>query len=198
MTQNLSLEEKRDLSQAFRFMVDAHDHQFRKNAAVPYACHPVDVLLRLRRWGVVDLVMWKATLCHDVLEERPDISRLNLTVCIGSAAADLVWDLTFLPDAKNPLPVSAQKLAYLKSFEQKSTQAIVIKMADRISNTEEFLQDDFDFGKKYWHKADGFFNNFFLRELEIIKVFGDHVLAAIRADFDKINEVFKLQHVDAP
>jgi (p)ppGpp synthase/HD superfamily hydrolase len=41
MTQNLSLEEKRELSQAFRFMVDAHDHQFRKNAELPCACHPV-------------------------------------------------------------------------------------------------------------------------------------------------------------
>jgi (p)ppGpp synthase/HD superfamily hydrolase len=198
MTQNLSLEEKRDLSQAFRFMVDAHDHQFRKNAAVPYACHPVDVLLRLRRWGVVDLVMWKAALCHDVLEERSDISRLNLAVYIGSTATDLVWDLTFLSDTKNPLPTSAQKLAYLKSFERKSTQAIVIKMADRMSNTEEFLQDDFDFGKKYWHKADVFFANFFLREQEIVQAFGSHVLSTIKDDFDRINEGCKSQHIDVP
>ena len=168
-----------DLEITIKYVVEAHAGQLRKGNSLPYVVHPIDVMKRLSNWGIKDIVMLKAALCHDVLEERPDISFNALENAIGKQAAEIVQELTFIPNSESNLPTSVQKNNYISSVGQKSPQALVIKVADRICNTLDFMHDGNDYFHKYWAKADSLFKAFQNRKLELSDLFGNRVFVNI-------------------
>lgn len=169
-----------NLQSVIDFAVKAHEGQVRKHSGLPYICHPMAVMSQLADWNVTDEITWHVALCHDVLEECPHITVEQLATVIGGEAADVVQELTFIVDPSWPSWVRLeQKKAYLKSFEDKSLRALVVKVADRIVNTRDFHQVDYDYARKYWNYASCLFSTMRARQIQIGEFFGPPVFPRI-------------------
>jgi (p)ppGpp synthase/HD superfamily hydrolase len=189
-----------EIQKVTNFANTSHAGQIRKGSGLPFIVHPFEVLALVSEWGVggelIDesvtederrgrkLLVWKTALCHDIREERLDIDYEKMVQFLGKQAADVCEELAFLPDNANPLPVPVQKAAYLKSFDRKSVYALVVKCADRIRNTHNFLCDDIDYANKYWKKASSLFDTMFTRGEEITEVLGLDVFPRMKYSKD--------------
>lgn len=129
-----------------------HDTQFRNGNVVPYIQHPLDVVRLLANWDITDELVLAAAVCHDVLEDCPKTSDAELQEVLGSLACHWVKELTFKPKSK--ATASAEKAEYLAMWlTEKSVESLVIKVADRVCNTQDFLEAHDDYAIKYWWQA---------------------------------------------
>lgn len=159
------------------FVYKAHRGQFRKGSGLPFIVHPLAVLSQISEWGITNLVLWKTALCHDVREDCRKVTRQHLIQVIGEEAAGYVEELSFFPDHSLVIPVPQQKATYMETFRQKSIPALVVKCADRICNTFDWLSTDQDYAKAYWKKAAALIEVMQQRADEINAFFGDESLA---------------------
>lgn len=169
------------MQKTIEFVTAAHDGQLRKGTELPYIVHPMAVISLIGRWGITCPVTRKAALAHDVREERPAITPKVMADQIGDEAAAIVEELTFFPDPASPDLAHVQKEAYMASFDKKSAEALVIKIADRICNTEDFRHDrsTWAYAPKYWMKAKDLIATVYARKGEIEKRFSVDVFKAI-------------------
>ena len=120
----MNLKEIEDLARA------AHEGQKRRFSDKPYISHPLAVKRVLEAAGVVDENVLAAALLHDTIEDT--ILELDdLRDEAGDSVSDLVNELTF---------TGCDKREWLESFAEKSPEAIVIKLCDRICNILDFLE----------------------------------------------------------
>lgn len=164
-----------EVSDAIAFAVESHRGQFRKGVPhLPFVVHPMDVFMTLRDWGIDEPLIWKAAICHDVVEDC-DVTLEKLSSVIGSDAASIVGELTFFPDPDSPVSKQQQKSDYMASFATKSVEALVIKVADRICNTSDFHNSesitDHQYAYKYWNKAKDLMDAFVNRTDEVLQRF---------------------------
>lgn len=180
-----------ELQRVVEFVVQAHANQFRKHSGLPYVCHPIAVLSQLAEWDIEDMTTWMAGLCHDVREECPEITHDILVDTIGPEAADVVNELTFVPDLSSPATVKEQKTVYLESFATKSLQALVIKAADRALNSCDFMCVDPKYAKKYWRMGKPIFQTVMQKAEEIKAAFGESAYPRIMYTRSNLNGVFQ-------
>ena len=122
-----------------------HDGQTRKYGDLPYVVHPLAVVAVLEEWGVVSEVILSAAHCHDLLEDT-EIGEDLLRSELGDEVLSIVKELS--------IPGNGDKQCYLNNLaENGSAEAILIKTADRICNTRDFLSED------KFNKADTYFHN---------------------------------------
>lgn len=155
---------------------------------IPFIIHPLQILRKVQKWGITlpsetNKVFWKACLFHDSKEDSCIDDRYLINI-IGEYAANLVKELTFIPkfrrgmmDLHNtPIPsLEEQKAEYLSSFKTKSIDALVLKLADRFCNIEDFEIDDQEYAIKYTEKAKNLFKIAIDRKSEISGRFGFEV-----------------------
>lgn len=179
---------KVELQATLDFASFKHRNKFRKGKCLPYISHPLEVLKMVQQWGITSLDMWKACLCHDVIEDT-HTTYAELIEAIGKEASMFVGALTFKLDPKNPAPPNIQKSAYMASFSSAIIQALIIKVADRCCNTLDFLDTDPNYAEKYWHKADKLFEAFAVRESTIRQLFGDSVFENMRNSKHRVEQL---------
>lgn len=160
------------MQKAIEFAVKAHIGQFRKDGETPYIFHPFDVFSLVRNWGITDQDIWKACLCHDILEDCPKVTNDELIQEIGTKAAKICEELTFIPDKNSEIHVNMQKSKYMKSFMDKSIEAIIIKCADRICNTLDFKRESPSYAPSYWSKAFRLFEAYEKKSYKIQLAYG--------------------------
>lgn len=171
---SLTDQEREDVQQTILFASEAHLGQTRKCGNLPYIVHPMGVLSIIATdWEITNAVLWKAALCHDILEDCPDIGYDDLVKAIGSEAASVVQELTFIPDPLSGVENHVQKREYMKTFHEKSVAALVVKCADRASNTCDFLGTNPDYAVKYWKKATDLWDAMMSRGETIIETYGE-------------------------
>lgn len=133
------------LKLAIDLAFEAHKDQWRSGEyAVPYICHPLEVLTLLRYvGGVTNEDQLCAAVLHDVLEET-DISYEVMRDSVGERAANLVKELTRVePTAEETAGMSKDEIWAMRSqllldeISKMSPQAMAVKMCDRISNLRE-------------------------------------------------------------
>lgn len=131
------------VGRALERCVKAHKGQFRDGeAAVPYACHPVEVMLTLRHFaGVKDEVVLTAALLHDTVEDT-DLSLDDVRKEFGDAVAELVGEVT-RDEPDQPEGMSKDEFwrmrtgLLLEEIAEMSHEARLIKLSDRLSNIKE-------------------------------------------------------------
>jgi guanosine-3',5'-bis(diphosphate) 3'-pyrophosphohydrolase len=160
-----------NLQPVIEFASKCHAGQTRKTSGLPYIVHPMAVLSKLADWEIGCYKCWKAALCHDVLEDCP-VTFDELVAVIGLDAANIVQELTFHVDRKSDVDPKIQKRDYMRTFASKSVHALVIKVADRVCNTVDFISTTPDYAPKYWKQADDLFNAMMSRGEEIMAEFG--------------------------
>ena len=91
--------------------------------------HQLDTMATLIDYGYIDSVLLKASIVHDLIEELPEFNRnLLLQVDYESPAVyDLVMEVSRSPEETKPEFLT-------RILEAGSSQAKILKVADRISN----------------------------------------------------------------
>jgi guanosine-3',5'-bis(diphosphate) 3'-pyrophosphohydrolase len=178
----------KEIKATILFATEAHLDEFREGG-LPYITHPMAGLVLIADWGIRCSKIWKAILTHDVFESRPDISFEKLALVIGVPAAQVVQELTFIPDPLSDIPAHIQKQEYMRSFGKKSIDSLVCKVADRVCNTADWLSTKPDYAPKYWKKATPLFEALMTRHLEVIDTFGAPVFPRMRYTIDNMNQM---------
>lgn len=150
-----------------------HRGQHRKNehagVSLPYIVHPIEVAKLVHSWGAGEEVCAAAVL-HDLREdtECPDSDILSVG---GPAVLSIVKELTFTGGRKD-------KQAYLDKLALTcSTDAFVIKIADRLCNVKDFYDDgSVDYARKYYLKANPLWHAMDKRVEELEKFRLDKIL----------------------
>lgn len=151
---------------------------------VPYLIHMLQVLQRAQRWGIdaptpENCDFWKGLLFHDSIEDT--IATYDYLIgLIGKKASDIVMELTNTMDEDTG--------DYMHSFATKSIEAVVGKIADRLSNVDDFYVDDPGYALRYLHKADAVFEVYNRRKDEVIARFGYNVTDKIDNDINSMLE----------
>ena len=137
------------VDKAARLAMVAHNGTNRKGPGnVPYIVHPHAVVAMLKDWGFTekdDPVTLAVAWCHDVLEDTdtPEQLILGLDDGLGAKILDGVRRLTFSPGVPNGSPDYGRlKAAYIENVARTAPpEIIVVKIADRLCNTLDFLAD---------------------------------------------------------
>ena len=115
---------------AASFAAYKHRNQRRKNsAAEPYINHPLSVAARLSSAGVTDAVALVGAVLHDTVEDT-DTTLEEVRTLFGDAVAQVVAEVT---DNKQ-LPKAERKRLQVERAHQKSPQAKLIKLGDKLDN----------------------------------------------------------------
>tara|TARA_Y100000034_G_C6821681_1_gene370117 strand:- start:335 stop:886 length:552 start_codon:yes stop_codon:yes gene_type:complete len=135
---------------AIELVLKWHKNQMRSGelngCQLPFIVHPISVMRRVWGWGFATPIVMDACACHDTKEDT-DITWEELREVIGEDATDIVAELTYVGTTPE------EKAEYIKSFKDKSIEALVIKVGDRLENVIDFMLTKPDYAKKYCDKA---------------------------------------------
>jgi len=129
MNDNMRLVDK-----AIKLAVQKHEGQYRKGLAIPYVSHCFDVMKRAREYGIATENVLTAAMLHDTVEDT-DLTLNEIEKLFNREVRDIVEELTMPEDIRGFI----NKFNYLKSFEDKSFEAVVLKFADRCCNVDDYL-----------------------------------------------------------
>ncbi len=124
------------LDHAVQFSVLKHRGQYRKSLGIPYVSHVFDVMKRLTRYGVTDGEWLAAALLHDAVEDT-DTTPEEVANLFGKRVAAIVDYVTW-PEKMT----KQQKWNYLSAKVGDNSpirmEGTILKIADRISNVEDY------------------------------------------------------------
>ena len=121
---------------AVAFAADKHRNQRRKDAeASPYINHPIALANVLaNEGGVADVTVLCAAVLHDTIEDTETTSE-ELRAIFGAKVASVVMEVT---DDKS-LEKSVRKQRQVEHAPHISTEAKLVKLADKICNLRDIL-----------------------------------------------------------
>ncbi|MEO7432678.1 MAG: HD domain-containing protein [Dokdonella sp.] len=121
---------------AVAFAADKHRNQRRKDVdASPYINHPITLANVLaNEGGVDDLTTLCAAILHDTIEDTETTSE-ELEAAFGAKIASVVMEVT---DDKS-LEKHVRKQRQIEHAPHISTEAKLVKLADKISNLRDIL-----------------------------------------------------------
>ncbi len=142
-----------------------------RGMSLPYIIHPFQVMRLVWSWGAGTDVTMSASMLHDILENT-NLTYYELDGVIGEEAAQIVQELTYEGDED-------EKKEYMRSFYSASVDALIIKVADRINNVQDFMNTSPDYAQAYFDKADDLFDALMSRLDEIKAEYGKQTVANI-------------------
>lgn len=168
------------VTNAIELAVYAHRGQVRKNTGLPYISHPFDVVRRLTLWGLHHENIRAAGYLHDVLEDCPSVDINDIYRWTNMNVGRIVRELTNTYDDKE---------VYLETFQHSFISSLLIKIADRLCNVEDFYEfGDKTYAPKYFLKARPVYKAFFARADEILDTYGEPVFMKISGDISGVGE----------
>ncbi len=123
----------------------------RRPTGVPYEEHLLEALeVLVRGAGVTDRAVLGATLLHDTVEDTAATTE-DIERDFGPWVAELV-DWVTKPDTAGQSRTAkrAAKAAYLRRLRDAPPEAILVKLADRVSNVQRLDQMPPDFQRRYY------------------------------------------------
>jgi len=162
---------------------------------VTFIIHPLDVAKRVWNWGAATDLRMQGAVLHDV-DEDTDYTLAMIHQFFGVAVAKLVEELTFHEDPEwDHADKREKKLEYMGSFLHKSIDALVIKVADRLCNVEDFAVTNPKYAPKYFAKAHPLFDAMYDRTEEMGKVLGRETTDRIINDQRRVER--RMKHLKA-
>ncbi|MHC1590919.1 MAG: HD domain-containing protein [Candidatus Helarchaeales archaeon] len=129
---------------ALDFARKKHAGQVRKISEIEYVTHPIAVANILKDKSCNETLLI-AALLHDTLEDT-NTTYKEIKDLFGEKVADLVLELTSDREEKKKLG----KAAYLsRKLNQMSSDALTIKLADRLHNVSDLNEADPKFRERY-------------------------------------------------
>lgn len=142
--------------------------KFRNDGVTPYGVHPIEVAARLLSWGVRDDDTLIASCYHD-LKEDEGFTNDDLSFC-SDRTLRYIDELTFIATSK--ATKKQEKAIYMSSWlsgadKQKTTESLLVKLADRICNLNDFISQEDFYAERYFLLATDLFSALRQRDLEI-------------------------------
>lgn len=135
------------LEEAVAFAVRQHGDQLRPTG-VPYLEHLLEALeIAVIGAQVRDPDVLVAIVLHDVVEDTP-CTRAEIAERFGEHVAELVAWVT-KPGVAAGQDKAAVKAAYLRALAGAPRQAVLVKLADRVSNVQELHRMPVEFQRRY-------------------------------------------------
>ncbi|MEV5749415.1 HD domain-containing protein [Actinoallomurus sp. NPDC052308] len=124
-----------------------HGEQRRPTGA-PYAEHLFEALeVLVRGAGVTDTDVLVTALLHDTVEDT-DATLADVEAAFGPEVGELV-DWVTKPPVEGKAAKRAAKVAYLRRLRDAPREAILVKLADRVSNVQTLDRMPPDFQRRY-------------------------------------------------
>lgn len=125
------------MDKAVEWAVRGHEGTPRKSSSLPYVSHVFDVTKRLSRYGVTDPEWLAAAFLHDLVEDT-DVKLKDIRTAFGNDVADIV-DYVSWPAEKMTKQQKWHHMIKLAGEGRPETmKATVLKIADRVSNVEDY------------------------------------------------------------
>ncbi|QKG25098.1 HD domain-containing protein [Actinomadura verrucosospora] len=127
-----------------------HGDQLRPTG-VPYVEHLLEALeVLVRGAGVTDTAVLSAVLLHDVVEDTP-ATLADVEAAFGPEVTELVDWVTKPPaGGAGRQAKRAAKSAYLRRLRDAPPEAVLVKLADRVSNVQRLDRMPPDFQRRYY------------------------------------------------
>ena len=158
---------------AINFAAYKHKDQRRKGTnAEPYINHPLEVANLLTDVAVVyDIDILQAAILHDTIEDT-ETTRKELYKRFGKNVTDYVIELT---DDKS-LPKQERKWLQIVNAPHKSKGAKLIKLADKICNVADVMNDpptqwSLEERKEYFNWAEQVVNSLYCENSVLVRLF---------------------------
>jgi GTP diphosphokinase / guanosine-3',5'-bis(diphosphate) 3'-diphosphatase len=119
-----------------KFAVRAHTGQTRKFSGLPYINHPIEVAAIIAKYCPDNNISIKAALMHDVIEDT-QYTYDDILKIAGREVADVVLEVT----DNQQLSKLEQKMNQINSASKKSTNAKLVKLADKLHNCSSFVSE---------------------------------------------------------
>lgn len=121
------------LQEAIRFAAEKHDGQFRKGDGRPYVLHPLSMAITLDKIkkSKNKFLCAVVCVCHDLVEDCPDVTLVEIADRFGHIVAGLVAELT--TDKKKCEELGKQNYLTQKMLSM-SSYGLRFKLADRYDN----------------------------------------------------------------
>jgi len=124
------------LDRAVEFSVLKHRGQYRKSLGIPYVSHVFDVMKLLTRYGVTDEEWLAAALLHDTVEDT-DATLKEIANLFGKRVAAIVDYVTW-PEKMTKQQKWDHLATKVGDNNPVSREGTILKIADRISNVEDY------------------------------------------------------------
>ncbi|GAA4601511.1 hypothetical protein GCM10023195_03950 [Actinoallomurus liliacearum] len=120
----------------------------RRPTGTPYAEHLFEALeVLVRGAGVTDTDVLVTALLHDTVEDT-DATLADVEAAFGPEVGELV-DWVTKPPVEGKAAKRAAKVAYLRRLRDAPREAILVKLADRVSNVQTLDRMPPDFQRRY-------------------------------------------------
>ena len=134
--------------EALNYAFEKYNNLKRKLTGLPYIIHPIRITLILRAAGYSEFQnedLMVAALLHDLIEDT-NITYDDIKKNFNLKVANIVKELS--------KPKNIEKDEWLKSFENVSEEAKIIKIADRIDNLRDMVNWPDNKKKSYAKQAE--------------------------------------------
>jgi hypothetical protein len=158
-----------------------HSGQQRKDSKTPYVVHPKAVTKLLSDWGIDDDELLAAGFAHDLLEDTK-AKESDIEKHLGKNTLNIVKEVT--------KKKGEDKQKWIDSLSENATdRAIILKVADRIDNTKDFLNSGrIDKAYEYLHSLDKVYK----RSLNLSSTFGNSVINKMKKDWEDLEKNIEL------
>ncbi len=138
------------VSKAYAFAESNHYGQVRKHTEEPYITHPVAVAAVINQLRQ-DEDMIIASLLHDIVEDT-EVELIEIVNKFNIRSADLVLELTSDKIEKKKM---GKKKYLVEKINNMSSDALTIKLVDRLHNISDINVDivPIGFAKWYWKET---------------------------------------------
>ena len=139
--------DRKVISDATMFAIEAHGDQRRKYTGEPYVVHPIHVADILEKEVEATTEMIAAAILHDVVEDTP-VTLRDIKEKFGYTIAEYVHYCTNVSDKEDGNRAFRKKMD-ADHFALGPPESQTIKIADLLSNAESIIKHD----QKFFHKA---------------------------------------------
>lgn len=139
--------DKKVISEATMFAIEAHGDQRRKYTGEPYVVHPIHVADILEKEVEATTEMLAAAILHDVVEDTP-VTLRDIKEKFGDTVAEYVHYCTNVSEKDDGNRAFRKKMD-ADHFALGPAESQTIKIADLLSNAESIIEHD----QKFFHKA---------------------------------------------
>lgn len=159
----LNLEAGTKIHEMYEVALREHKDQFRNGSGLPYFIHVADVMKRVTEMGVYDLPTLLGAIGHDLFED----TKIHEGIVKKQFGGDVVRIIRECSHDNGDAMTRQEKVDFLATFRRKSFESCVVKLADRMSNVNDYYNDgQCDYARLYalqayplyWHLSDNFEN----------------------------------------
>lgn len=177
-----------------------HNGQKRKINKIPFITHPYSVAIILSDHTTDENII-VAALLHDVLEDVPSYSELDMERDFGKKITDIVKGVTEKndPGSENLGATEswqARKDGYLKGLQQDDYEALMVCAADKIHNLKSNIAGYKEHGEKAFDSFSAPIEKrmkFYKDILEILKRrLGNEIVNELEEVYNEAEKLFKI------